>query len=303
MHEIRVHCPQGQGARVAGLAVGSGIQHCSTQPVRLYGPERDADLFSAEVATPQAKRLLDDLFATEWFNLREFSVSTREIRALASDASLDQATQPMPEPALDVLEDLWQLTHVTPSYVVRAIAASLLLADGLMRNDPVEIVVAVLFLPYLSQILAVALGAWCRRNTLARLGVLALSVSTIASIAGGALVAALHDAPMAYAGFRPPLVNLAFSVVIGVTAGLCSADDTGRRYLINVAAAVQVGVFPVWFGIGLVDGFPSAAVIGERVGLFFASIGTIALSAVLAYAWAGMRRGQVNALARQLPPS
>src|SRR4030095_7213930 len=41
---------------------------------------------------------------------------------------------------------------------------------------------------------------------------------------------------------------------MGVAAGLSTADDTGRRYLIGVAAAAQSGVFAVWIGVAAVVG-------------------------------------------------
>src|SRR5437868_5438572 len=79
-----------------------------------------------------------------------------------------EITRPMIEPALDVLEDLWQLSHITPSYVARATGAALLLAYGMFQNNAIAIVVAALFLPFLSQVLAVSFGLWAGDRQLAR---------------------------------------------------------------------------------------------------------------------------------------
>ncbi len=45
--------------------------------------------------------------------------------------------------------------------------------------------------------------------------------------------------------------------MVGVAAGLATADDVGRREMIGLAATAQVAIIPVWFGICFVFGFPS----------------------------------------------
>jgi Mg2+/citrate symporter len=64
--------------------------------------------------------------------------------------------------------------------------------------------------------------------------------------------------------------------------------------LIGVAAAVQYAVFPVWFGISLVLGFPPADVTRERLVTLAINIVTIAAAAAAAYALVGMRREEVR---------
>jgi len=46
----------------------------------------------------------------------------RVARHLQPDAG--QGTWPLAEPAIDVFEDLWQLSHVTPTYLPRALSAA-----------------------------------------------------------------------------------------------------------------------------------------------------------------------------------
>jgi hypothetical protein len=106
----------------------------------------------------------------------------------------------------------------------------------------------------------------------------------------------LHQGPLLFDDFKTPLVSLGISSIIGITAGLASADDTGRRYLIGVAAAVQYAVVPVWIGISLVRGFPDPHVITERIGSFGINLATIAGMAVAVYAWTGMRNEDVHRL-------
>lgn len=76
-----------------------------------------------------------------------------------------------------------------------------------------------------------------------RFSLRAVGVSTALAFAAGALVAAIQGGPVHFTAFKGPLASFAISAVIGVTAGLSNADDTGRRYLIGAAAAVQLAIF------------------------------------------------------------
>jgi hypothetical protein len=64
----------------------------------------------------------------------------------------------MSEPFPDVIQDLWQLSHLTTRYVARAAAGVILLATGILNDNSVAVVVAVLFLPFLAEVLAVSFG-------------------------------------------------------------------------------------------------------------------------------------------------
>ena len=72
--------------------------------------------------------------------------------------------------------------------------------------------------------------------------------------------------------------------MIGATAGLSEADDAGRRYLIGVAAAVQLAMFPAWLGAVTVAGMPGPDVVRHNLLGFPINLMTISLTALLAYA-------------------
>jgi Domain of unknown function (DUF389) len=129
---------------------------------------------------------------------------------------------------------------------------------------------------------------------LARQGLAAIGVSVVISVAAGAAVALLYPGPFLFSDFKGPLVSFGISCAIGLAAGLASVDDAGRRFLIGVAAAVQYSIFPVWFGISLVRGFPDVSVVAQRLGTFAVNVITIATMAGGIYAWAGMRREEVR---------
>ncbi|MBV8069715.1 MAG: hypothetical protein JO270_07415, partial [Acidobacteriaceae bacterium] len=162
MHEIRVTVPRGQAAQVAEIAHEVGIPEVAVYSVFADGPNETKETVSAQTSTPKAKLLADRVLSAPWYDARNSTLSSRQLRALVTADDPHEITQPMLEPPINVFEDLWQLNHLTVSYMVRAISGALLLAYGMLENDPITIVVAALFLPFLSQALAVGFGAWSR---------------------------------------------------------------------------------------------------------------------------------------------
>ncbi len=299
MHEIRVTVPEGRAQAVAELALQAGIKQATVYKVFAYGPNGPKEIVSAETSTPLGKKFADLVLTSDWFDSHECSVTTRQLRAVVSGHHPRDITRPMIEPPVNVFEDLWQLNHLTVSYYARAIAGAALLAYGMVLNDPVTIVVAALFLPFLSQSIAISFGPWAGDWSLARQGLKTLSVSTAASLLAGVGVALLHGPPMLFHNYLGPIPSFVISAIIGITAGFITADDAGRRYLIGVAAAVQFGIFPVWFGFSLVEGFPDQRTITLRVGTFFINVVTITLFALLGYLLLDIKRKDVRAWVRQ----
>ncbi|MFL6463015.1 MAG: hypothetical protein ACJ73N_01210 [Bryobacteraceae bacterium] len=299
MHEIRVTVPEGRGKDVGELALQAGIREVAIYPVFAYGPNCTKETISAQTSTPQAKKFADSVLASPWFDSTQCTVSSRQLRALVTSTHPREITQPMLEPPINVFEDLWQLSHITVSYWARALAGAILLAHGMVKNDPVAIVVAALFLPFLSQAVAIGFGLWAGDLSLAGQGAKALAVSTALSVLGGAILGLLHGPPMLFNNFAAPLSSFALSAIIGITAGFTTADDAGRRYLLGVAAAVQYGVFPVWFGFCLVTGFPESNVTQSRLETFAINVGTIILFALIGYLLLNIKRKDVKGFVRQ----
>jgi hypothetical protein len=299
MHEIRVTVPEGRAKDVAELALQAGIKQAIVYKVFAYGSNRQKEIVSAETSTPHGKKFADSVLTSPWFDSRECTITTRELRAVVSDGHPREITQPMLEPPINVFEDLWQLNHLTVSYWSRAVAGAGLLAYGMAMNDPVTIVVAALFLPFLSQSIALGFGPWAGDWGLARQGLKALTVSTVASVLAGVAIAFIHGPPMLFHGFLGPLPNFVISAIIGITGGFITADDAGRRYLIGVAAAVQYGIFPVWLGFSLVEGFPDQKTTWIRIATFAINVVTITLFALLGYLLLDIKREDVRAFVRQ----
>lgn len=294
MHEIRATVPPEFVSEAADLALRAGIERVAVSAVFVRGPEYRRHVVSAETSTPKARAFMSALLDSPVLANVEFTVTSRELRAILSREPLETLTQPMIEPFPGVIQDLWQLSHVTPSYLGRVAEGAVLLASGIMDDSPIAIVVAALFLPFLSQVLAVSLSLWGRHWKLLRQGLWALTVSTILALAAGAGVALIQGGPIHFQGFKGPLSSLLISTVIGIAAGLSSADDAGRRYLIGVAAAVQFAIFPVWFGAALVTGLPAKAVVISRLLSFGINLAAISGTALLAYAALHFKGGRFS---------
>jgi len=290
MHEIRATVPPEKVDETARLAHNAGIERVSISDVYIHGPDLRRQVVSVETSTPKARLFVEALLASPIMAATDYSLTSRELRAIVDRTDLADVTKPMSEPFPDVIQDLWQLSHLTTSYLARALAGGILLATGIVENNAVAIVVAALFLPFLAEVLAISFGLWSRDRTLILRGLRAIGASTILAFLGGAIVAGFTREPIRFEGFKGPLASFAISAVIGITAGLSNADDTGRRYLIGVAAAVQLAIFPAWFGAAAVVGLPPRPVLNERLLSFAINLLTISATAVVAYAALHFRR-------------
>jgi hypothetical protein len=284
MHEIRATISPEQTGNAVRLAREAGIERVTVADVYVHGPDARRQVVAVETSTPKARAFMEAILDSPAFRGGDVSLTSRELRAIVDSGDLAELTRPMSEPFPDVIQDLWQLTHLTASYLARAAAGAVLLATGIIDDNPVSIVVAALFLPFLAQVLAVGFGLWSRDGRLIRRGLRAVLVSTVLAFAAGAMAGLIEGGPVRFAGFKGPLASLAISAVIGITAGLSNADDTGRRYLIGVAAAVQLAIFPVWLGAAWATGLPSPGIVESRLASFLINLATITLSAVAAYA-------------------
>jgi hypothetical protein len=190
----------------------------------------------------------------------------------------------------DILEELWQFSHVTYSFIGRFFIAACLLAYGLIEHNLLLIIAGLLFLPLLPLQLAIGFGAWTGRWKLARQAALAFLTATVLLFLGGVGVALLSEPPVKFDEFSPLPVSFLISMAVGVAAGLANIDDVGKREMIGLAATAQIAVIPVWFGVCSIFGFPPTASESEittRALSFFVNFLTIIIAAMTVYAVTG----------------
>jgi hypothetical protein len=292
---VKVTVPEGQGAAVARLAHGVGIEGVGVYQRfehRARGPDVRRDVVDIETSTPAARAFVDALMAAPFYDPREYAVSVRAAWTVVSPhEGPAKVTRPFIMPALDVYEALWQVSHVTPSFVGRVLIAAALLAYGMIQNKLLVMAAGLLFLPALPAMLAAGFGARTGEWRLVGRAVLALAVATGLSVLAGALVALLAAPPLRFQDFSAPLPGFLLSLGIGVAAGLATSDDVGWRELIGLAAASQFALVPAWLGISLVHGLGDggAAVLLERLISFGVNVATIMVAAAVTYGALGVR--------------
>lgn len=294
MHQVTVTAPQGKGEQVAELALENGISSPSVYQVYDFGSKQDKDVVEADAATPQASQFVKAVIAAPFFDPKEYSVTSDELVGIVQNEPPGETGKPMSITPVDVLQDLWMQSHITVSYVGRAAVAALLLAYGMIEGDLLTMFAALLFTPFLAQDLAISFGLLMKDYLLARQGLLAIGASTVIAVLAGAVVASILGGPMQFDQFASIQANFAISFIVAVAASLATADMSGRREFIGVAAAAQFALFPVWFGISLVLGFPDRDTTTWRLLTFFVNVVTILLVSMGVYVLLQYRREQIE---------
>jgi hypothetical protein len=275
MRLIKIDAPAGKGDEVAKIAFSVEIEKVSRRQIETHysdGRVEKKDVVDIETSTPQGKRFIDALLAADFYNRDDFSINIRQPRTIVSKTDLRDVTRPFVEPASDILEELFQFSHLTASFVGRVSIAACLIAYGMIEQKILLIIGGLLVLPLTPLLLAVSFGLRTGIRQLVGQGARAFLVAVVLLAAGGAAVAALSEPPLKYNDFDTLLVSFLISVVVGVGAGFANIDDSGQRQLIGLAAAAQIALIPVWFGICAVFGFPATAgrnEIIQRAASFF----------------------------------
>jgi hypothetical protein len=290
MQEVRVTLPEGQGSQVVQVAFQVGIADVAVYRVEAPGAKAWQEIVSAEVATPAAQAFVDAVLAAPFYDPQTTRITCRTVLAIIAPTPHALLTQPMRQPLPVVLDELWQHSHVTPSFLARALVAAALLAYGMHQNQPVTMMTALLFTPFLPLVLALSFGLWAGDRALLRQGARALLCSTAVAVVAGAGVGWGLGGAIHFTAFTPLGVSGLISAGIGWVAGLSSADDVGRHYLIAVAAAAQYALYPVWVGLSLALGFPDGTTTLARLSTLGLNVSTIGLIALLTYATLLRRR-------------
>jgi hypothetical protein len=284
MRLVRVKTPEGKGEEVARLAFGAGLEQVTLhqqQTLKSDGSRETKDVVDVETATPTAKAFVDAVMSAPFFDAKEYAIAIRQPRSVVSREGPQKVTWPLAEPSVDIYEELWQFGHVTYGFIGRVLIASLLLAYGMIEHKLLLMIAGLLFLPLLPLLLAMGFGLWTRQWRLALQGLIAFVVATALLVGGGALVAWMTGPPMKYNEHNTLLVGFLISLAVGVAAGLATVDDVGRREMIGLAAAAQIAILPVWFGVSFVFGFPvmDSATPRERALAFAVNVATIVVAA------------------------
>src|SRR5207248_8712458 len=162
MREVRVTVEPAMAASVAKIAHDAGVEQATVYQVYVHGPDAPKAVVSVETSTPAAKRFIDALSEAPFFDPRKHTFTSRDLRAVVSSEPITSVTMPIVEPSVDVDAELWQASHVTPSYVGRTFAAALAPSYGTIHHSLVLMIGGLLFTPFMAPAQSAGVGAWAR---------------------------------------------------------------------------------------------------------------------------------------------
>jgi hypothetical protein len=281
MREIRIKVPEQGVEAVVHLLQRIGVERAGVYREFVHGPDRWEAVVSVETSTPEATKIIEALQRAPFYDRATHTLTVREIRAIASSRPAQSLTVPLEAPHIDVDQELWQFCQVTYGHLGRVVVAALLIAYAMIRGSTLLMAGGLLFLPALPHLLAVGRGLCERDRHLLLQGVVAF-LTTILLVSGcGILVALLVPGPMKFDDFLSPAVAACVSVGIGSAGALASLDDVGKRELIGLATAAQVGIVPTWFGVSVVHGFDTAP--GARLLSYLANLAIIVTASAIVF--------------------
>lgn len=257
MRLVKVKGPSGSGNAIMQTAFSVGVESVSFHNVTKHSPDGTPvamDVVDIETSTPKANSFVDKLLSEPYFDRSQFSFNAREPRSIVSSVDSSSLTIPLHVPHTDILEELWQFSHITYGLVGRVFVASCLLAYGLIQQQILLMIAGLFFLPMLPILMSVSLGGLNRDWRLCLHGIGALAACTVTLFVGGIAVGALSSPPIRYDEFPSIPISILITAGVGIAAGLAAIDDVGRRELIGLAAASQVGIIPVWLGVTFIFG-------------------------------------------------
>ncbi len=308
MRLIKVDAPEGSGDNIAKVAFSVEIDEVSRRQVEIHhsdGRAERKDVVDIETSTPKAKRFIDALLAASFYNRENFSINVRQPRSIVSKTNFHELTKPFVEPANDVMEELWQFSHITASFVGRVAVGACLLAYGMIEQKLLLMIAGLFILPLVPLLLGVSFGIRSGVWKLSGQAALAFLTVMVILVLGGAAIAAVTDPPVKYNDFSSLPVSVLISVAVGIAAGLANTDDAGQRQLIGLAATAQIALIPVWFGIAAVFGFPATASQNEiiqRAASFFLNIITMIVVTFVVYTLTKAANGSLKKTQTETTP-
>lgn len=297
MRVVTVTAPKDKKSRILDYIYKSGIKEAEISDVLIEQKDKKTkEKIKIEISTStlRSAEFIDNLVNQKFFNTKDFSITSDEVRSIIASEKMSDITIPMITPKTDLSQELWVMSHLTPSYLTRAFVSALILSYGMIQNSSTTMVAAFLFTPFLSPVLAISYGLIHGGYNLARQGFKAILVSTTLTFLAGLITAQFINQNMQYDQFDPLLINFLISLIIGTTVALASRDDAGLKELIAIAAVAQFAIFPAWLGITYIDGLPGPDLINERITIFAVNFLTILSSAGAVYFILDKVPGEMN---------
>src|SRR5689334_19468458 len=143
MRLVKITGPKGRGPDIAQIAFKCGISDVSIQAVEQHKPGVDPVMREAvdiKASTPEGRAVIEAVLRAPFYNRDEYAIEVREPRSILKRESVRAITRPVAPPIMDIAQELWQFSHVTYSFVLRVFIASMLLAYGMVHDNPLMMV-------------------------------------------------------------------------------------------------------------------------------------------------------------------
>src|SRR5215203_1368724 len=194
MRIVKIIAPSDRTGEITDAAFAVGIEQASVHGADVHsadGSKAARDVINVETSTPKAKKFIDRLLTSEFYDPKTISINVRQPRAIVSSTDQRSLTEPLEEPGIDLYAELWQFSHITYGLVGRVLVSAFLLGHGLVEQKMLFIVAGLLFLGVLPMMMAISLGTVTRQWPLAVQGIAALVVTIVLLFLGGVLAATL----------------------------------------------------------------------------------------------------------------
>src|SRR4051812_20604138 len=119
---------------------------------------RDVEEVRIKTTTPAAHLIVERLCRTPLYQSSQLTLSSHDIRSIVAGDDLAVLTRPFCMPLPDIHEDLWQSTHVTMSFLIRASASAALMAYGILQMKIVLTLGGMLFTVFSPTLMATGMG-------------------------------------------------------------------------------------------------------------------------------------------------
>ncbi|MBV9216005.1 MAG: hypothetical protein JO053_07490 [Acidobacteria bacterium] len=278
MRIIKIQTPENRVDDIIKLVFDAGAPSANLQTVDEYrdaSKPKSARVIEVVTSTPAAKNIEDRLLASGLFDQQTMSITTRQPHSVISSESFKRLTWPWVQPSTDIVQELWQFSHVTTGYVLRCFIAAGLLAYGLVHAKLLVMIAGMIFVPSLPLLLAIGFGAWAGEWDLARRAAGTLIVGLATLFLGGIAVGSAVNGPVQYNDFSSVGVSAVISAAVGVAAALAHSDDGGRKEMIGLAATAQIAVIPVWLGLAAILGVPPTEAQGTPAAMLWTLVNNI----------------------------
>src|SRR5215211_1430990 len=104
MRLVKVKVPEGKGKQIADLAFEIGIPQVAIHQQQAHRPNQPIqtkDVVDIETSTPAAKKFLDALMSSPFYDPKQYSIGVRQPRTIASSETPRKITWPLVEPTVD----------------------------------------------------------------------------------------------------------------------------------------------------------------------------------------------------------